>query len=111
MAASSSSTPLPAPPSELKALAPFLQRANELAKADTVMSYWSLYHAAQLGVAATAKAQDKETRPFLYSLMDRLEEVSDQNVGQEVFKTRLTCSCSFPRLRFTSAAESYAGQQ
>ncbi|PWN18106.1 DUF605-domain-containing protein, partial [Microstroma glucosiphilum] len=74
-ASSSSSTPLPAPPAELKALAPFLQRANELAKADTVMSYWALYHAAQLGVAVTAKAQDKETRPFLYSLMDRLEEL------------------------------------
>lgn len=62
-----------APPAELKVIAPYIQRANELAKADPVMSYWCLYYAAQLGIPI--KTKEKESKVFLIGLMDRLEEV------------------------------------
>ncbi|CBQ71857.1 conserved hypothetical protein [Sporisorium reilianum SRZ2] len=65
--------PLPNPPAELKAVLPFVQRANELRAADKVIAYWCCYYAAQLGIAGNAK--DNESKMYLLTLMDTLEEL------------------------------------
>lgn len=79
---SSSSSLAEAPPPSLKALTPYMQRYNELAKADVVMSYWCLYYAAQQGIAAPSK--DAKANGFLLEIMDRLEEVSCFDVASLV---------------------------
>ncbi|KDN40507.1 DUF605-domain-containing protein, partial [Tilletiaria anomala UBC 951] len=63
--------PLPLPPAELKALTPFIQRSNELLKADPIMSYWCTFYAAQQGISA--KRQDKESTEMLMKVLDSLE--------------------------------------
>jgi vacuolar protein sorting-associated protein VTA1 len=61
-----------APPSDLKALAPFLQRAHETKTADSALSYWCNYHAAQLGIPLLSSLQPS-SKIFLMNLMDTLE--------------------------------------
>lgn len=61
-----------APPGDLKALAPFLQRAHETRTADPALSYWCNYHAAQLGIPLLSKLQPA-SKSFLIQLMDTLE--------------------------------------
>lgn len=65
--------PLPTPPAELKAVLPFVQRANELRTADTVISYWCCYYAAQIGISGNAK--ETESKMYLLTLMDTLEQL------------------------------------
>ena len=68
--------PLPNPPAELKAVLPFVQRANELRTADNVIAYWCCYYAAQLGIAGNAK--DNEAKMYLLTLMDTLEDLKSK---------------------------------
>lgn len=68
--------PLGPPPAELKALVPFVQRANELRVADQVVAYWCCYYAAQLGI--TANATGKDAKLYLLDLMDTLEALKSQ---------------------------------
>ncbi|KAK0548668.1 hypothetical protein OC845_003457 [Tilletia horrida] len=56
---------------ELKALLPFMQRANELRTADPPMAYWCSLYAAQLGIGA--KSTERDSKVFLGQLMDDLE--------------------------------------
>ncbi|KAJ9478270.1 hypothetical protein PHBOTO_001849 [Pseudozyma hubeiensis] len=65
--------PLPNPPAELKAVLPFVQRANELRTADKVIAYWCCYYAAQLGISGNAK--ETEAKMYLLTLMDTLEDL------------------------------------
>lgn len=65
--------PLPNPPAELKAVLPFVQRANELRAADKVIAYWCCYYAAQLGISGDAKGA--EAKMYLLTLMDTLEDL------------------------------------
>ena len=62
-----------APPSDLKLLAPFLQRAHETRTADPALSYWCNYHAAQQGIPLLSSLQPA-SKLFLMELMDTLEE-------------------------------------
>ncbi|KAI0652112.1 Vta1 like-domain-containing protein [Trametes meyenii] len=64
---------LPPVPQELKAIAPFIQRADELSTKDPVISYWSAYYAAQEGIALRAK--DANSRGFLLKLLSQLEDM------------------------------------
>ncbi|KAG8864949.1 hypothetical protein FRB96_003537 [Tulasnella sp. 330] len=65
-------------PAELKPLAPFLQRAQELKVKDSTMSYWCTYYAVQQGVHL--KPRDKQSRNYLMKLMAPLEAIrSDQS--------------------------------
>lgn len=68
--------PLPNPPPELKALLPFVQRANELRSADKVIAYWCCYYAAQLGISGNAK--ETEAKMYLLTLMDTLEDLKSK---------------------------------
>ncbi|TCD67094.1 hypothetical protein EIP91_000557 [Steccherinum ochraceum] len=63
-------------PSELKNIAPYLQRANELKVQEPVMSYWCAYYAAQLGIAL--KSKDAVVRNFLFELLGALETVKKE---------------------------------
>lgn len=88
----SSDWAFPSVPVELKSLAPYFQRAQELKVKDPVMSYWctclsisstaallvshacvGTYYAAQQGIAS--KAQSKEARAFLFQVLSILEQV------------------------------------
>ncbi|EIN13951.1 DUF605-domain-containing protein [Punctularia strigosozonata HHB-11173 SS5] len=62
---------LPELPTELKSILPFLQRAEEVRKAEPVIAYWSTYHAAQLGIGL--KAKSPASRSFLGELLGVLE--------------------------------------
>ncbi|KAG8738393.1 hypothetical protein FRC10_006939 [Ceratobasidium sp. 414] len=82
--------PLPQVPPELKPIAPFLQRAEEMRSKDPVISFWSVanlvswgcgglilrstrceYYAVKKGL--TLKLSGSEPRSFLFQLMDSLE--------------------------------------
>ncbi|KAG8713744.1 hypothetical protein FRC08_012874, partial [Ceratobasidium sp. 394] len=82
--------PLPSVPPELKPIAPFLQRAEEMRSKDPVISFWSVanlvswdcgglilrstrceYYAVRKGL--TLKLSGSEPRAFLFQLMDSLE--------------------------------------
>ena len=65
--------PLDNPPPALKQLLPFVQRANELRTADSVIAYWCCYNAAQLGI--NSGASEKEAKLYLLNLMDSLESL------------------------------------
>lgn len=67
---------LPAVPSELKIIAPFTSRAQELSKKDPVIAYYCLYHAIQTGISA--KTKEKETKLFLMDMMTALEKMKEQ---------------------------------
>ncbi|SNX83247.1 uncharacterized protein MEPE_01953 [Melanopsichium pennsylvanicum] len=68
--------PLPTPPPELKAVLPYVQRANELRTADRVIAYWCCYYAAQLGISGNAK--ETEPKMYLLTLMDTLEDLKSK---------------------------------
>ncbi|KAI0756746.1 Vta1 like-domain-containing protein [Daedaleopsis nitida] len=64
---------LPPVPPELKSIKPYLQRADEIAKNDPVISYWCAYYAAQQGIAL--KLKDSAARHFLFDLLGLLERM------------------------------------
>ncbi|CAA7265901.1 unnamed protein product [Cyclocybe aegerita] len=64
---------LPSVPPELKAITPYLQRAEELKKQDPIIAYWCAYYAAQVGIAL--KARDSQSRDLLYALLGTLEQM------------------------------------
>ncbi|KAG9094276.1 hypothetical protein FRC06_010979 [Ceratobasidium sp. 370] len=63
--------PLAQVPPELKPIAPFLQRAEEMRSKDPVISFWCEYYAVKKGL--TLKLSGSESRAFLFQLMDSLE--------------------------------------
>ncbi|GJE99635.1 Vta1 like-domain-containing protein [Phanerochaete sordida] len=67
---------LPPVPPELKTIAPFLQRADELKTQDPVIAYWCAYYAAQLGIAL--KLKDNAARMFLLHLLEALEKMKSE---------------------------------
>ena len=89
---------LPPTPQELRAIAPYLQRANELKNQEPVIAYWctscsllsfhlksnlkflpfspGTYYAAQLGIAT--KSKDLTARKFLGELLGTLESVKKE---------------------------------
>lgn len=60
-------------PDELKPIASFVARANELILADPVIAYWCYYYAIQLSMSLGPK--EAESNAFLFGLMDKLEAV------------------------------------
>ncbi|UZJ55412.1 hypothetical protein CBS101457_004732 [Exobasidium rhododendri] len=72
-----------APPVDLKALSPFLQRAFETRTADPALSYWCNYHAAQLGIPLLSSLQHT-SKSFLIDLMDTLESQKKALAGNDV---------------------------
>ncbi|KAF8225117.1 DUF605-domain-containing protein [Tricholoma matsutake] len=58
---------------ELKSIAPYLQRADELKSQDPIMAYWCAYYAAQVGISI--KAKDNSSRDVLFSLLGILERL------------------------------------
>ncbi|EMD41969.1 hypothetical protein CERSUDRAFT_102355 [Gelatoporia subvermispora B] len=64
---------LPPVPPELKNIAPFLQRADELLSKEPVVSYWAAYYAAQMGIAL--KPKEHASRTFLGKLLGLLEQM------------------------------------
>jgi len=62
---------LPSIPADLKAIAPYLQRADETKSQDPIISYWCAYYAAQIGISL--KAASAQNRAFLSALLTKLE--------------------------------------
>ncbi|KDR85472.1 hypothetical protein GALMADRAFT_362969 [Galerina marginata CBS 339.88] len=70
---SSSILGLPPVPPELKAVTPYLQRAEELKNQDPIVSYWCAYYAAQVGISL--KARSAAARDLLLALLGALEHM------------------------------------
>jgi vacuolar protein sorting-associated protein VTA1 len=70
--------PLGLPPitPELKSIAPYLQRADELKSQDPIIAYWCAYYAAQLGISL--KAKDHSSRDVLFNLLSVLERIKKE---------------------------------
>jgi vacuolar protein sorting-associated protein VTA1 len=83
MASSATGATFRAPPGDLKALAPFLQRAFETRTADPALSYWCNYHAAQMGIPLLSSLQPT-SKSFLMELMDTLESQKKNLAGNDV---------------------------
>ncbi|CAE7210055.1 unnamed protein product [Rhizoctonia solani] len=62
--------PLTQVPPELKPIAPFLQRADEMRTKDPIISFWCEYYAVKKGLSLKLGSSG---RPFLANLMDSLE--------------------------------------
>lgn len=60
----------------LKAIAPFLQRAEELVEREPVIAYWCAYYAAQVGISL--KAKDAASRTLLFGLLTALERLKNE---------------------------------
>ncbi|KAF8298278.1 DUF605-domain-containing protein, partial [Clavulina sp. PMI_390] len=58
-----------------------IQRAIELKKKDPIMCYWCLYFTAKQGVAAKG---GKETRPFLFAVLELLEKSTLASISDAV---------------------------
>ncbi|KAJ1934981.1 hypothetical protein EC988_008629, partial [Linderina pennispora] len=58
-------------PSELKQIAPYIQRAQELATVDPVVSYFCTYYAARLAIASGSNTPASQA--YLSQLLDQLE--------------------------------------
>ncbi|KAF8846042.1 DUF605-domain-containing protein [Paxillus ammoniavirescens] len=67
---------LPPVSTGLKAIAPYLQRAEELVASEPVIAYWCAYYAAQVGISL--KAQDTGSRHLLLNLLDALERLKKE---------------------------------
>ncbi|KAI6047931.1 Vta1 like-domain-containing protein [Pisolithus marmoratus] len=61
---------------DLKAIAPFLQRAEELVEPEPVIAYWCAYYAAQVGISL--KAKDAASRTLLFGLLTALERLKNE---------------------------------
>ncbi|TFK56740.1 DUF605-domain-containing protein [Heliocybe sulcata] len=66
-------------PADLKSIASYMQRADELAGRDPIMSYWCAYAAAQTGIALKSKATPART--YLFSLLSLLERMKSDVVS------------------------------
>lgn len=75
-------------PTELKALSPFIRRAEELDKdgrrETKVVAYYCRQYAMELGIAQQEEVKDKAAaQAFLLSLIERLEKDKDSSVSKE----------------------------
>ncbi|BGP39094.1 hypothetical protein JCM10450v2_003046 [Rhodotorula kratochvilovae] len=77
-------------PHDLKAVAPYLARAHELAKAEPVIAYWCTFYALQQAMSLGSK--DPESQGFLLGLMDKLEEAKAANLQNEAFTDDVAAS-------------------
>ncbi|KAI0332014.1 DUF605-domain-containing protein [Cubamyces sp. BRFM 1775] len=68
--------PLPPLPPELKAIQPYLQRAEEISPKDPIIAYWCAYYAAQQGIGLRVK--DTTARLFLFELLGLLERMKSE---------------------------------
>ncbi|KAJ1766954.1 hypothetical protein LPJ74_005624 [Coemansia sp. RSA 1843] len=59
-------------PEELKEIVPYIQRAQEVAKVDPVVSYFCKYYAVRRAISSGGKTS-KESQEYLALLMDELE--------------------------------------
>ncbi|KZT30903.1 DUF605-domain-containing protein [Neolentinus lepideus HHB14362 ss-1] len=66
-------------PAELKSIASYIQRADELTSRDPIMSYWCAYAAAQTGISLKSKATPART--YLFSLLSLLERMKSDVVS------------------------------
>ncbi|KAH8102558.1 Vta1 like-domain-containing protein [Cristinia sonorae] len=95
---------LPATPPELKSIAPYLQRANELKTQEPIVAYWCAYYAAQLGIGV--KTKDPVARKFLFELLEALETIKKEIGPNDVIDDEVASSAyveSFALKVFNSA--------
>ncbi|KAM0746616.1 DUF605-domain-containing protein [Meredithblackwellia eburnea MCA 4105] len=77
-------------PTELKPIAPYLTRANELVKADPPIAYWCTYYALQL--AMTLGPKEQESNQFLFTLMDKLETTKTELASNDAVSNDIAAS-------------------
>ncbi|KAG2224703.1 hypothetical protein INT45_009018 [Circinella minor] len=60
-------------PTELKYIAPYIQRGQELSERDPIISYYAQYYAVKMAISKGPS--NKETNAYLSQLLDKLEQV------------------------------------
>ncbi|KAI7848883.1 Vta1 like-domain-containing protein [Circinella umbellata] len=60
-------------PTDLKYIAPYIQRGQELSERDPIISYYAQYYAVKMAISKGPS--NKETNAYLSQLLDRLEQV------------------------------------
>ncbi|OAD80763.1 hypothetical protein PHYBLDRAFT_104637 [Phycomyces blakesleeanus NRRL 1555(-)] len=60
-------------PEELKYITPYVQRSQELAERDPIVSYYAQYYAVKLAIARGPN--NKDTNAYLSHLLDSLEKL------------------------------------
>ncbi|KAJ2555300.1 hypothetical protein EV175_002304 [Coemansia sp. RSA 1933] len=93
-------------PDEFKEILPYLQRAQEVAKVDPVVSYFCKYYAVRRAIGSGKTSP--ESQEYLSKLMDQLELEKGQLEGHEGMKDDATASahCSLFGLRIFVKADS-----
>ncbi|THG97724.1 hypothetical protein EW026_g4329 [Hermanssonia centrifuga] len=82
---------LPSVPQELKPIASYLQRAEEVKAKDPVVAYWCAYYAAQVGIGL--KAKEHTARTFLFDLLGVLETMkSDIGSSDAIEDEAVSCA-------------------
>ncbi|KZT44572.1 DUF605-domain-containing protein [Sistotremastrum suecicum HHB10207 ss-3] len=75
---------IPALPSDLRPLGPYLQRSAEVKQQDPVMSYWCKYYAVQLGLGVKSKDKDPERTKVLGTLLTELETARQELADNQI---------------------------
>ncbi|KAJ2127854.1 hypothetical protein IW136_006268, partial [Coemansia sp. RSA 678] len=92
-------------PDELKHIQPFIQRGQEVARADPIVSYFCKYYAAQLSIAK--QGTSPATQSYLLNLLDTLETEKAQLQGSESMSddTTACAHCTQFALRIFAKAD------
>ncbi|KAJ2818323.1 hypothetical protein IWW50_005857, partial [Coemansia erecta] len=92
-------------PEDLKHIQPYLQRGQEVAKADPVVSYFCKYYAARLLIAKQGASPNAQS--YLMKLVDELEEEKSMLQNNEAMKDDSTASqhCTIFALKIFAKAD------
>ncbi|PVZ96706.1 hypothetical protein BB558_007372 [Smittium angustum] len=63
-------------PSELKSIAPYIQRSTETEKVDPIVSYYCLYHSVKTGLQIGGNSVESQT--YISGLLDKLEQTKSE---------------------------------
>ncbi|KAJ1963627.1 hypothetical protein GGI12_001942 [Dipsacomyces acuminosporus] len=77
-------------PADLKLIVPYIQRGQEIASVDPVVSYFCKYYAAQLAIANGSNSPESQT--YLATLLDQLEGEKEKLKDHEFMKDDSTAS-------------------
>ncbi|KAJ1994229.1 hypothetical protein GGI25_003413 [Coemansia spiralis] len=92
-------------PEDLKQILPYIQRGQEIAKVDPIVSYFCKYYAARLAIASGSTSPESQT--YLAALLDQLEMEKSQLSNNESMRDDSAASlhCSTFGLKIFAKAD------
>ncbi|KAA8896131.1 Vta1 like-domain-containing protein [Sphaerosporella brunnea] len=74
---------LPQPPDTLKAIRPFIQRGNQMAAIDAVITYYCYFYAVRLALSKGLHTASPESTDYVSSVMEELEQRKETLKGDD----------------------------